>query len=538
MTAYDYLIQGIEVLGPRKWQDNYQLTLGLHNSAAEVAYCTGNFDSVFRLVEETLKQATNFQDTLAAQSTKVYALGGSGKMAEAVDLGLAVLGQLGVEFPSSPGLRHVEAGLKRTRKLLRIRSDESILRLQPLIDPTATASMQMLNLTFFYALMTRAELAPLIGWKIIEITLNRGLCGASCIGFSIHAMIECGLGGNIDEGFRYGQLALRLSEKFGGKAWFGRVAANYYSAVHGWKLPIPESNDPLKRAFRIGLECGDIEFAMLNANIYCWSQLNYSSLPELDSNIASVTSRTRFYGQDSMAILIAPFHQFIQNLMGKGRGDPKRLIGDIFDEESQEKSKQTQSNLHWSSFQRMIIAYLLGDFDKAQIEADACSALTYLPFGSVDAATVVFFDGLTALAQARRTKKNKKHIARAEKQLKRISGWAKHAPTNFLGKQFLLEAELAAVKGSHSSVFAQYTAAVALFRHAGMLMPLALANERAGKYLLARGEKDTATSFIKEAKSLWEDWGSPIKVESLTNELGDALGSETSFVLNYSYSSL
>ena len=38
-TAYTYLMQGIELLGGRGWETEYQLCLSLHNFAAEVAYC-------------------------------------------------------------------------------------------------------------------------------------------------------------------------------------------------------------------------------------------------------------------------------------------------------------------------------------------------------------------------------------------------------------------------------------------------------------------------------------------------------------------
>ena len=38
-TAYTYLTHGIEFLGSRKWLDDYELCLSLHNFAAEVAYC-------------------------------------------------------------------------------------------------------------------------------------------------------------------------------------------------------------------------------------------------------------------------------------------------------------------------------------------------------------------------------------------------------------------------------------------------------------------------------------------------------------------
>ena len=38
-TSFVYLMQGIELLGPRKWHDDYDLCLKIYNFTAEVAYC-------------------------------------------------------------------------------------------------------------------------------------------------------------------------------------------------------------------------------------------------------------------------------------------------------------------------------------------------------------------------------------------------------------------------------------------------------------------------------------------------------------------
>jgi len=52
--------------------------------------------------------------------------------------------------------------------------------------------MQMLNLIFLYAYMVEAELFPMIGFRMVTLTLDYGLCGVSCLGFVVYAMILCG----------------------------------------------------------------------------------------------------------------------------------------------------------------------------------------------------------------------------------------------------------------------------------------------------------------------------------------------------------
>lgn len=68
-----------------------------------------------------------------------------------------------------------------------------------------------------------------------------------------------------------------MYERFKAKPWLCRLSAGYYGCVHGWKKPIQEVLEPLKYAHGVGLECGDVEFAMINVNIYSWTRVSWSS---------------------------------------------------------------------------------------------------------------------------------------------------------------------------------------------------------------------------------------------------------------------
>jgi hypothetical protein len=160
---------------------------------------------------------------------------------------------------------------------------------------------------------------------------------------------------------------------------------------------------------------------------------------------------------------------------------------------------------------------MFGDYDRAERFSHGCRVLDDSPFRAPDVVTLIFFDALTALAQARKSKRKK--CTHAEKRYKRLQCWAKHSPLNFLGKQFLLEAEMAVLAGDQSSAYSKYTCAIALSREGGLIMQTALANERAGKYMLERGDKDSAAFHIREAISLYERWGGTAKVKHLKQEM-------------------
>ena len=61
---------------------------------------------------------------------------------------------------------------------------------------------------------------------------------------------------SVDEGYRYGKLAMKLYEKFRNEAWLSRVWSFYYGAVASWKEPLSSTLEPLQHGFKVGLRTG------------------------------------------------------------------------------------------------------------------------------------------------------------------------------------------------------------------------------------------------------------------------------------------
>ena len=83
--------------------------------------------------------------------------------------------------------------------------------------------------------------------------------------------------------------------------------------------------------------------------------------------------------------MLYPLWQLINNHMGKARGDPRRLIGDVFDE-TKFDAKRFPTIENWCFFHRMMLSYTVGDYDQALIEAEGCKLLISYPLGASDVA--------------------------------------------------------------------------------------------------------------------------------------------------------
>jgi predicted ATPase len=270
-----YVDQGLVLLNRRHWRDQYDLSLRLYNAAAEMEYCKGRFDKVIVITGEILWNARSFEDRLQAYTTQVYAFGTKGNIGKSLDIGLSVLKQLGVAFPRNARVWHVIIEFMKTKNVLKGKSDSDILNLPLVSDTRKVAAMNLMNLLFLYAKMTKWNLCAMMALQMVRTTVQEGLTGASCAPcFSFYGSILCWLG-DIDEGFRCAQLSLMILKKFNTKEWIPRVAGTVFGVIRPWKVPLRDCLPGLFDAHRLASQSGDFE---VRASGACSSRCSFVML--------------------------------------------------------------------------------------------------------------------------------------------------------------------------------------------------------------------------------------------------------------------
>ena len=86
-------------------------------------------------------------------------------------------------------------------------------------------------------------------------------------------------------------------------------------------------------------------------------------------------------------------------------------------------------------------------------------------------------------------------------------------------KVHLLEAENFSFHGNHEEAKASYAAAITSARCSRFIHEQGLACELAGFHYKKIGNHRSAWSFFNQAKQCYADWGSQIKVDSITRQL-------------------
>lgn len=264
-AASRYLDFGMELLGSESWENEYNLTLNIYNAAAEIEYSKSNFDKVDWIVDRVLTNSQEFHDTLRARAAHIYALTSRYKMKEAIEESLSIMDRLGGPLPTNPRKRDVVLAFWRTRRLLKSKTNEMILRMPLISDPNMCAMSQILNLMFSSTFRARPLLFALVVLKLVRVTMKFGLSAVSAVGFGHYGSILCAFSGSIEEGLRYGQLALSLLDKFNAKEWLPRTYLGVYGHIGTYKFPLQEMYPHLKQAQQIALQTGD---TMVRLGVY------------------------------------------------------------------------------------------------------------------------------------------------------------------------------------------------------------------------------------------------------------------------------
>ena len=523
--ALTYLELGINLLTEKSWQDNYDLTLSLHNAAAEMALCTTNLNRMEQTLESIFHNADKFEDKVQAYALKVHALGVRGRYQDAIKLGVEVLAQLGVRlcwrsncFASICLIRET----KRIESLLRGKSDEQLLRMPNISNDSILSCLKILHTIYSNAVIIRSPFTPFIALKSMQLTLEHGLSAFASVAFASYGMLIVNAFKDIENAFRYGKLGLVLLERFRAKEYLARVYFPFYACIYAWKGPSLDVIEPLLLAYKTGFLVGDIEGGSLCASCFFYHAIS-AGLPlgatqkELEVIRKTITSNRL----GSLLFVILPSLQLVYHLVGLSN-DPLTVNGKIcdFDQALQDAIQgEHRSKILVLHLLRMMFICIFHSHRNAVSEITQANEFGLTAQFALNKILMAFFCGMIALARAREGDDARKNLRFTSRCLKELHSWRNKSPLIVVGKIMLLEAELASISGQNSLALEKYVCTIALGSHQGCTYLEALANERAARHFWALGIHEEGRPFVDSAMVCYQQWGAVAKCKMLAKEI-------------------
>ncbi|HEY9611928.1 ATP-binding protein, partial [Allocoleopsis sp.] len=517
--AWNYLKIGMDCLSVDSWQRQYHLTLALYVEAAEAAYVTGNFEEMERLASVVLQHAKTVLDKVNVYEVKIQAYTVKNKPLEAIETALSVLSVLQIRFPKKPNKLHILWELARTKLRFAGKPIDGLIDLPQMTNPDKLAAMRILSGVVSAVYFAAPELLPLIVLKQVNLSLEYGNTSASCYAYATYGLILSGeVVGDVESGYQFGQLALKLVDKFNAKQLKARTVliVNYF--IRHWKEHLGETLTPLLDAYLIGLETGDLEYAAYAACVYCYhSYVLGKELVRLEREMALYSNALKQLKQETSFYYNELCRQVVLNLMGRAE-DKCRLIGESYNEIEMlpiHREANAKNICHSLYFYKLVLCYLFQDYPQAIKNAQLVEEFIDSAVGTIPLSH--FYTSLVHLAIYPNvsSSEQKQILLKVKANQKKIKKWANHAPMTHLHKFYLVEAERHRILGHKAQAIDYYDRAIELAKEHEYINEEALAHELAAKFYLGLGKVKIAQAYLLDARYCYRRWGAIAKVKDL-----------------------
>jgi hypothetical protein len=316
--------------------------------------------------------------------------------------------------------------------------------------------------------------------EMVHLSLKYGLAPESSIAFPLLGTVFIYYFGAIDFAHSLGQMAMANLPDVD-KKLRGRAIALAHIFNLSWKGHLESTLEPLARAHQLGLENGDLEYAIIAA--ISASKYEFSlgrDLNSVENNLMERIAEAEQRQQITMYHVGNIYLQATRNLTHYVSA-PWLLEGDTFSENelTQPQGPKFHGALIANFFvTKLYLALLFGRMDYALSFADQISPHIE---AIQDAPTISFFRAFETLACIRylgnatpiQKTALKLRIWRNRRSLRK---WAHHSPENILHRLHLVEAELAAHYGNQLQATEHFELAIRFAQENGYLNDLALAS--------------------------------------------------------------
>ncbi len=507
-TAARQLRMGLELLREDSWETQYDLTFPLYAEAAAVEFLNINFERAKILSEEALKHAKTLLEKVKVYQIQMQFYSQQNQMQAALELGLQVLGMLGVSLCAEPPQEM---------------NTEALANLPEMTDLNKLAAMGILLKSAPLAFHAAPALFPQFPFTMIHLCIQYGNSPQAASGYAVYGLLLCGPLGEIEAGYRFGQLALNLLDRFDTQELKSYVYVVFNAHIRHWKEHGKETLAPMLEGIKSGMETGDLEDVGHTYIYYC-QHIFFTGQP-----LEFVAQKQAQYldlllklKQDSHIPYLKIWRVMVLQLLAASE-EEYMLKGEILNEEEllQQSIAENKPMLvflaHLTKFMRL---YLFKDY--AQSVKSAREAEKYkdgVP-GLMSGVEHNFYYSLALLAQYPEVSSSEqeealKQVAKNQKQMQQ---WAIHGPMNYQHKYELVEAEKARVLGKIGKAMEYYDASIQGARKQGYIQEEALANERAAEFYFSRGREKIAEIYLTDAYYGYIRWGAKAKVQDLSEE--------------------
>ena len=520
--ASQYLKTGMALLSPDTWDKEYQLTYDFHHEMLECLYLTGYFEEAEKLFTTTLDKAKSNIDIANLSVLMIILYTSQGDYEKALKTGYQGATIVGQPFPERSSELRVALALLKLLITFRKNKIEDVLNFPDSQDPAILSYGYLVIHTGTVVYYRNPNLFALMALEGNRITLKNGKWEYADFGYNALGCVVGSSLGLFKHGYRFGQMALALSEQKPGKNNRCRINFLFGMMILPWTKHARGSIDYFRKAYKLGLECGDFIFSAHSINLLCMYRIILGH--PLDEIMSEYESYHDFQTKGKDPFVRRNYIENIQMLRCLDGRTPKRgrMDDDSFNEQENLDFYIRENNklgLFYFLLDQLRIRYLFGDYTEALSTAEEVLKLirTNVGLGCLHNGDILLYHSLTltALYPQKGFLEKIRMMTRLRLNQIKMSIWAKNSPDNFRHKYLLVDAEIKRIKHRHFKAATTYRDALRSASQSGYLQHEALANELYAGFYLSASHTESASYFYTEACRCYQLFGARAKVAQI-----------------------
>jgi PAS domain S-box-containing protein len=521
-SALTYLSAGEALLPENCWECRYELTFALSLHRGECEFLSGALAEAEQRLAALSGRAANTVERATVACLRADLYTALDQSSRAIAVGLDYLRHLGMDWSPHPTEEEARREYERIWSQLGGRTIESLIDLPLMSDPASLATLDVLAKIVPPAFYTDANLLALITCRAVNLSLERGHCGASCSAYEWLTMLAGPHFGDYRTAvYRFGQLGYDLVEGRGLTRFQARTYMDFGGSVLPWTRHVRAGRDLVRRAFEAANRTGDLNYAA-----YCGNQLNTNLLAAGDP-LAEAEREAQHglaFAQKMRFGLVIDFITSQLGLIRTLRGLTPTFgcfDDEQFDEARIERRFSANPDLAFGEcfywIRKLQARFFAGDYAPALEASSRAQRLLWSLGSQFETAEYQFYGGLShaGSCDSAAAGERQQHLDAVAAHHKQLQLWAANCPDNFENRAALVGAELARLEGRDVEAMRLYEQAIRSARANGFIHNEALANELASRFYAARGFEKIARVYMQDARYGYLRWGADGKVRQL-----------------------
>ena len=480
---------------------------------AECEFLQGNLPAALTLCTQLMSMPGSREQKAQAACMMAEVHMRQSDMQLALETALAWLAVFGIHLSRQP---EEEACLAARQALeARIGADPvAVFTALPVTtDGEAEAIMTLMISAGMFAAFAAPRLHFLLLCQIIQMTLDRGLCGASTAALAWYGVL---LGRRFDEyrlGLRYSLLGRDLALRHPFQRCRGRtlLAVDLASA---WVEPLDRTIDHAKACFTVAVDNGDLTAACF---IIRHQTMNFlvrgdhldGMLTTIERGLSFIRKR-RFPDVEIILLIQRLYVTHLRNgsasAFSGAEALPETLIAD------KEGRQPIALTRFWFWLYRGMAHFMAGEYPQASHALAEAGRLRWVMPGYLHLLDYHLYSALALTIGLTPQSCSRTQRQEAQVHYAQIARWAEHNPATFADKAALLAAELARLDGDNAQAATLYETAIRLSGEAECHPINGLAHELASCFAKACGWQTASEAYGKGALTAWRRWGALAKL--------------------------